>query len=168
MAEKEIEGIDAEEVIDQIKRAILSANAKNIRVKSFELTLKTIVGTSLGGGLSFKIPLIDTELDASGDLENQISQEVYIKFGEISPKKEEKIRKRAFGEVDIENDLYSVIVSLERAVIAAYETEPRFNLDEAHFNLDFIMAGKKKINLIVKSELTKKWMNNLKVNFGVI
>ena len=168
MAEKEIEGIDVEEVIDKIKRAILSSGAKNIKVKSFELTLKTIITTGTGGELNFKIPVIDTGLDLSGTLENQISQEIYMKFGELPSRKEELIRREPFGTVDIEDDLYSIIQSLEKAVIIAYNTEPRFNLKEAHFNLDFIMAGERKINLIIKSEKTMKWMNNLKVNFGLI
>jgi hypothetical protein len=162
----EIKGIDIEEVITIVKKAINLAQQRQkgselgINIKEVVLTLKGVSQKSVGGGFKIKIPFLDLEAGISGEYKKLGTQIIELT---LVPAKE--VGAKGLPE-DIDRNLVDAINVIRRGVRKALEGEPRFEFVRASIELDFVFDLSGDIALVGKSGVQSEVTNTIKLIFS--
>jgi hypothetical protein len=119
------------------------------RVKSVDLTLKTVLDNKGGVSPSLKIPVLgeDGKLTAGLDINTVATQEVKLTITPASPK-----------DVKIEDDVRNTIkeaVDVIKQALEELKLANKYGLDSATITLDFVVTTEGKISIVV-AEFTRK------------
>jgi Trypsin-co-occurring domain 2 len=145
-----IAGADIEQVIAGVKRAIRAAQqsdegVQTITIDKLELTLKGSVEKNVGGELKIKIPVIDTGLGASAEVTNKELQTIQLTLVPVKSTTRSSTRPEAF-----EKELIEAIKVIREGIKNAAAGEPKFTLQNAFVELNFVVNSKGEISFLAK------------------
>lgn len=145
-----ISGADIEKVIAGVKRAIKATQQsevgeQNLTIDKLELTLKGLVEKNVGGELRIKIPVIDTGLGASAEVTSKELQTIQLTLVPVKSTTRSLARTEAF-----EKELTEAIKVIREGIKNAAIGEPKFTLQNAFVELNFIVNSKGEISFLAK------------------
>jgi Trypsin-co-occurring domain 2 len=161
------DGVDVEDVVGQVKQAIVEANLSggpgdDLVVTKVDLRLSVV--RVRGGGIDAKwqVPVINK--DVGGGWETKWTSantvDVALKPPEIAGK------AQALGESDIKSDLGRAIALVRAAVKAGAWGQPRFELGGATVELNFGVSNDGSVTFLAKGEASKTTTNILQIALG--
>ena len=162
--DREMAGVDVEQVIGEVKDAIRVAKlldqggGPGVDVTQVDLTLKVVTSISAGHEVKFKVPLIDLEFKFGASAGQQEAQTIAIAFTPIEPETESARR--------IKTQLVDGIVGVRRSLKHAMAGEVPLGLKSATVTLDFVYDVKGNVSLLVKGDAESKWANTVKLTLG--
>lgn len=158
------DGVDVEDVVRQVKQAIVEANLSGGPDDDLIVTkvgLRLSVVRVRGGGVDAKwqVPVINK--DVGGGWEKKWTStntvDVALKPPQIAGK------AQALAEIDIKSELGRAIALVRSAVKAGAWGEPRFELGDATVELDFGVSNDGSITFLAKGEASKTTTNILRM-----
>lgn len=157
---------DIEGVITGVKRAIRAVQQNGgglqiINVEKLELTLKAFVEKSAGGELKIKIPIIDTNLGAKLDITSNDMQTIQLTLVPIKAATRSMTRSESF-----EKELFEALMAIREGIKNASEMEPKFALQNAVVEINFVVNGKGEIAILAKGSEKSEIMHSVKLFLG--
>ncbi len=163
MSEKQT-GMDIEEIIRQVKDAIdlagrieaAQGDRATVTIEKLELTLKAVAERSAGGDFKLKVPF-----DFSGgvDARQQEVQTVQITLVPPPP-----VVAKGLAPPDLKNSLVEAILSVGDGVRAAAQGEPKFGLEGASVELNFVVGSGGSISLVVRGAARSEMTQTVKLS----
>jgi hypothetical protein len=143
-------GDDIEKIISGVKRAVTAAKqseggGQKFAIDRLELTLKGLVEKNVGGELKIKIPVIDTGFGAKADVTSKELQTIQLTLVPIKSMTRSSIRSESF-----EKELVEAIRAIREGIKNAAENEPKFTLQDAFVELNFVLNSKGEIAFLAK------------------
>jgi hypothetical protein len=145
-----ISGADIEKIISGVKRAVRAAQqsdggAQKLTIDKLELTLKGLVEKNVGGELKIKIPVIDTGFGAKADVTSKELQTIQLTLVPIKSTTRSSTRSESF-----EKELVEAIRAIREGIKNAAANEPKFTLQNAFVELNFVLNSKVEIAFLAK------------------
>jgi hypothetical protein len=145
-----ISGDDIEKIISGVKRAVKAAQqseggGQKFAIDKLELTLKGLVEKNVGGELKIKIPVIDAGFGAKADVTSKQLQTIQLTLVPIKS----MTRSLTISE-SFEQELVEAIRAIREGIKNAAENEPKFILQNAFVELNFVLNGKGEIAFLAK------------------
>ncbi len=146
----EVLGAEIEKVITGVKRAVKAAQDSSkdgqiVEVEKLELTLKGLMQKGVGGELKVRIPIIDTALGTKAEITKQELQTIQLT---LVPMK--KTTRSGFTPEKFERELVEAIKNIQDGIKNASSVEPKFELQNASIELNFVVNNKGEITLLAK------------------
>jgi hypothetical protein len=153
-------GSQIDKVISRVKTAIREVEQRSyksqmgIRIEKLDLTLKAY--NSKEGGIELKLPIVDTALGLETNISKGETQTIELT---LVPVEETKL----FGDEEIEENLVNLIMGIEQGIKKALVDAPRFKLQKASVELNFVVNGGGKISIVAKGGMKSETTHNLKL-----
>lgn len=162
----EFSDTDIERVITGVKRAIRAVQQHGgglqiINVEKIELTLKALIEKSAGGELKIKIPIIDTNLGAKVGITSNDTQTIQLTLVPIKAATRSLTRSESF-----EKELFEALVTIREGIKNASEMEPKFTLQNAVVEINFVVNTKGEIAILAKGSEESEIMHSVKLFLG--
>src|SRR4051794_21976443 len=138
------------DIVTQIKKAILAlekdapVNEGRVTVTEADITLEAVVTKSGGPDAKFKI--FGHDIGFKGELSKEDTQTIEIK---LKPRAADAM---AFGSDDVSETLFEAMRAVRSGVAHAASDEPRFALDEATVELNFVTGTDGSIDFVIAGE----------------
>jgi hypothetical protein len=160
-----ISGTDIENVISGVKRAIKATQSDGgmqaINVEKLELTLKGMVEKGAGGELKIKIPIIDTSLGTKLEITSKELQTIQLTLVPV------KSTTRSGSSTEtFERELVKAIRDIREGIKNAAASEPKFSLQNASVELNFVVNNKGEIALLAKGSGQSEISQTVKLFLG--
>ena len=155
-------GKEIQTVVKYVKEAILAVEAEGttVQVEKLELTLKAVEVMTAGGELKLKIPILG---DIGGGLEMSAQNTQVVTLTLVPPK-----GKELLGAPDIKKELKEAILTIKEGVKSAADNEPKFALENSAVELNFVVTGEGKINVVVKADTKAEETHSMKLYLKAI
>lgn len=153
-------GIQIDKIISKVKKAIREVEQRSyrsdlgVKVEKLDLKLKTF--NSKKGGIELKVPIVDLDLGLGGNISNEETHTIELTLIPVDD-------ARLFGEEDIEDNLVDLILGIEQGIKNALVDFPRFKLQKASVELNFVVNTNGEISIVVIGEKKIETTNNLKL-----
>lgn len=153
-------GVQIDTIISKVKKAIREVEQRSyrsdlkVKVEKLDLKLKTF--NSKEGGVELKVPVIDLDLGLGGNISKEETHTIELTLVPVDD-------TRLFGEEDIEDSLVELIMGIEEGIKNALVEVPRFKLEKASVELNFIVSKSGEISIVAKGEKKLETTNNLKL-----
>ncbi|WP_440948422.1 trypco2 family protein [Methanosarcina sp. T3] len=153
-------GIQIDKIISKVKKAIREVEQQSyrselgVKVEKLDLKLKTF--NSKEGGLELKVPVVDLDLGLGGSISKEETHTIELTLIPVDD-------TRLFGEEDIEDNLVELIMGIEQGIKNALVDAPRFKLQKASVELNFVVNAGGEISIVAKGEKEIETTNNLKL-----
>lgn len=161
------DGVDVEDVVGQVKQAIIEANLSggpddDLVVTKVDLRLSVV--RVRGGGIDAKwqVPVINK--DVGGGWETKWTSTNTVDVALTPPVIAG--RAQALSERDIKSDIGRSIALVRSAVRAGALGQPRFELGGATVELAFGVSGDGTITFLAKGGASKETTNTLKITLA--
>ncbi len=160
----EVLGEKIEKVITGVKRAVKAAQQSStegqvVEVEKLELTLKGLMQKSVGGELNIRIPILDTALGTKAEITNQEFQTIKLTLVPIK-----KTTRSGFTPEKFERELVEAIKNIQEGIKNASSVEPRFELQDASIELNFVVNNKGEIALLMKGSAQSEATQTVKLS----
>jgi hypothetical protein len=153
-------GVQIDGIISKVKKAIREVERRSYRselgVKVEKLDLKLKTYNSKEGGIELKIPIVDAGLGLDGKISKEETQTIELTLVPVED-------VRLFGDEEIEENLVNLILGIENGIRNALVDPPKFKLQNASVELNFIVGSDGKISVVVKGGMTSETTHNLKL-----
>jgi hypothetical protein len=153
--------IEIDAVIAQVKKAVEvyqgESNEPGIEISRMDLTLKAVTEQTAGGGIKFKIPLIDVELGSKVGIKKGHTQTV-----ELSLVPEETFE--TFSREEVSQTLLRVLRQIDSSLKNALFAPPRFKLDKGAIELNFVVNKSGEITVLFEGKGEVETTNMLKLH----
>ncbi len=164
---RDSEGVAIDTIVDRIKAALVETQpvmeSSKIKIKRIELTLKALASGEVGAQVKLQIPILG-ELKFGSSISAKSVQTTFLALQPPKPKAT-LTRTKDMEFQKLQDNLKESILSLTKGVDAAINNKPPLEMDESSVELNFILASKSDISLIIKSDFESELTNNLKVIF---
>jgi hypothetical protein len=156
------DGVPVPDVIATVKRAIKAASVsatdqgRDLRVGSVSLILHAIAVRSSGGGLTFHIPLIGTEVQLGAKLTTRDTHEIKINL--TPPREEDRTEVRDGGLDDV---LVEAIETIRTALASAASGDDPFILNDSTITISFAVTTEGSISIGVNGSLSDEVTHTL-------
>lgn len=159
----DIRGEEIAKVIVGVKRAVKAAQENNtsghvLEVDKLELTLKGLIQKGTGTELTFRIPILDTSLGAKAEAIKQELQTIQLTLVPM-----EKTTRLSFTQENFEKELVEAIIGIQEGIEVASNGEPRFKLQNASFEMSFVLNNKGEIALLAKGSAQSEIAQTVKL-----
>jgi hypothetical protein len=150
-------GVPVQDLVEVVKHAIKAANVsrsspdRDLRIGSVRVLLHAVATRSYGGGLSFHVPLIGTEVKLGGNITRQDAHEIEIGLVPPAPSERPELRGGDIGPVLVE-----AIETIRAAVVAAAGGDDPFILDESTIKIAFGVTADGDISIGVNGSLSNE------------
>ena len=146
--EPKIIGTGIEEIIEKVKKAIKEVQLmadegeSNVGIEKLDLTMKAYVEKEKGAKVEVKIPVVDLDAGFSGSLSEQETQIIQLTLVPV-------VEVGLFGSRgEIEQDLLNAILAIKAGLKSAAEGTPRFALQNASVELNFVVGRGGKLSFL--------------------
>jgi len=153
-------GVQIDGIISKVKKAIREVERRSYRselgVKIEKLDLKLKAYNNKEGGVELKLPIVDTALGLEGNISKEETQTIELTLVPVE-------NVRLFGDEEIEDNLVDLIMGIEQGIKNAIVEAPRFKLQSASVELNFIVSSGGKISVVAKGGMKSETTHNLKL-----
>ena len=161
------DGVDVEDVVGQVKQAIIEANLSggpddDLVVTKVDLRLSVVRVRGGGVNAKWQVPVINK--DVGGGWETKWTSANTVDVTLTPPVIAG--RAQALSERDIKSDIGRAIALVRSAVRAGALGEPRFELGGAMVELAFGVSNDGSITFLAKGEANKETTNTLKITLA--
>ncbi|AKB28870.1 hypothetical protein MSSAC_2521 [Methanosarcina siciliae C2J] len=153
-------GVQIDKIITKVKKAIREVEQRSyrseigVKVEKLDLKLKTF--NSKEGGLELKVPVVDLDLGLGGSISKEETHTIELTLIPVDD-------TRLFRDMEIEDNLVDLIMGIEQGIKNALIEVPRFKLQKASVELNFVVNAAGEISLVAKGEKKIETTNNLKL-----
>jgi Trypsin-co-occurring domain 2 len=161
--------VSFDDVIRNVKSAIqiadLSANeSPALEVRQVVIDLTVVQELKAGAEAKLTVPVIGTELSASGSIDSSSTSEISLTL--VPPPPADALAQGEMLNVDVIRDLVGAIEAIKNGVIAAAKGDPPFDLKESTAKLTFGVKTDGSIAILVTADRSKSTMNSLTLTIG--
>ncbi|MEV0719798.1 trypco2 family protein [Asanoa sp. NPDC050611] len=159
--------VPAEELVAEIQNAVKTANvsghtARDLVVRSAQITLNVVAASAGGGKIDFRVPVIGLKLSIGATLARTDTHTITVTLVPPDPD-EHEVRT---GEVS--RVLVEAIETLRRIISTAAGGPQRLVMDSGSVELTFAVTEEGTISLGVDGELRDELTHTIKLEFGPV
>jgi hypothetical protein len=157
-------GVPVDTLVGVVKEAVKRANVSrtsattDLRVASVQLKLAVVATTSAGGGLSFRVPFIGMNLNASAKISAKDTHTIDITL--VPP--QERPRREVRGG-DVEQILVQAITTIRDVMASAAAGDDPWVLETSQVDISFAVTKTGSISLGAEGELASEVTNTLRL-----
>lgn len=154
-------GVPADELIAVIKNSLESAGVSpsaDLRVASVQLILKVVAITTIGGGLSFRVPVLGTQMSLGARLTRQDTHSL-----DITLKPPARPASHELRDSDVEEVLVDAITTMRAVISSAAEGDDPWVLEVGTVDITFGVTDEGTISLIFEGELANEITHTLRL-----
>ncbi len=161
----ETESMPVADLIEDIQRAIRSANVgdgrpSDLRVTSVQLILKTLATMGAGGKIDFRIPVVGVQLGLGRKV---ISQDTHTIEVTLVPPTATAHETRGSGVAEV---LVEAIGTIRTIMERAASGEAMFVLESGAVELSFVVTDQGTISLGIAGEFRDEVTNTIRLTLG--
>lgn len=154
-------GVSADELITVIKNSFESAGVSlsgDLRVASVQLILRVVATTTIGGGLSFRVPVLGMQMRLGA---RSTWQDTHIL--DIMLKPPARPTSHELRDGDIEEVLVDAITTIRAVISSAAEGEDPWMLEVGTLDITFGVTDEGTISLGFEGELANEVTHTLRL-----
>lgn len=154
-------GVPVDELISVIKRSLERAEVSpsaDLQVASVQLILKVFATTTLGGGISFRVPVLGMQMKLGSRSTRQDTHTLDIKLKPPAQPAAQELR-----DGDIEEALVDAITTIRTVISRAAEDPDPWTLEIGTLDITFGVTDEGTIALGIESELANEVTHTLRI-----
>jgi hypothetical protein len=148
---------------ESVRRAGVSSasGARDLRVASVQLILEVVASRTAGGGLSFRVPVIGTEVRVGGKVTKQDTHTIDITL--VPP---DRPPTRAVRGGDVEEALVDAVATIRETMASAARGDDPWVLAAGSVDISFAVTKTGTISLGAEGELTNEVTHSLRLGLA--
>ena len=153
--------VPADELITVIKNSLETAGVSpsaDLRVASVQLILRVVATTTIGGGLSFRVPVLGMQIRLGSTSTRQDTHILDIKL-----KPPSRPASRELRDGDVEEVLVDAISTIRAVISSAAEGQDPWILEVGTLDITFGVTEQGTICLVFEGELANEITHTLRV-----
>jgi hypothetical protein len=153
--------VPADELITIIKNSLERADVSpsaDLRVASVQLILRVVATTTMGGGFSFRVPVLGMQMSLGASSTRQDTHILDIKLRPPTPPMSSELR-----DGDVEEVIVDAITTVRAVIDSAAEGEDPWILDVGTLDITFGVTDQGTISLGFEGELANEITHTLRL-----
>lgn len=157
-------GVPVSELISVIKASVRRAGVSpgaDLRVTSVQLILEVVATSTLGGGLSFRVPVLGMQLSVGGKVTRQDTHTLDLTLVPPAGPSGHELR-----DGDVEDAIVDAVTTIRAVIASATEGDDPWLLATGTVDISFVVTESGTIALGVEGELASQVAHTLRLGLA--